>query len=27
LSGMRTMPSGAVIAFDTRPVFTPLMSK
>ena len=26
-SGMRTMPSGAVIAFDTRPVLAPLMSK
>ncbi|MNN81023.1 hypothetical protein D3C81_1978040 [compost metagenome] len=27
LSGMRTMPSGAVIALDTRPVLAPLMSK
>ena len=27
LSGMRTTPSGAVIAFDSRPVLAPLMSK
>jgi len=27
LSGMRTTPSGAVIALDTRPVLAPLMSK
>jgi hypothetical protein len=26
-SGMRIMPSGAVIAFEVRPVYSPLMSK
>ncbi|MOA57644.1 hypothetical protein D3C78_1818600 [compost metagenome] len=27
LSGMRIMPSGAVIALEVRPVYSPLMSK
>ncbi len=27
LSGMRILPSGAVIAFEVRPVYSPWMSK
>ncbi|MNC87318.1 hypothetical protein D3C83_30350 [compost metagenome] len=27
LSGIRILPSGAVIARDVRPVYSPLMSK